>query len=143
MIYADLPPALVDAGALALALTAILAAFAAFARTRPVRWLWSSLVAKPIGQWLSKQIEVVVAPLHTQIGSVGSALISHTDFEDDLRIADKRDRDLRQVEMDAWRGEVRGDISDVREDIGTIHKRLDLALTAMVIKKPEAEAPSA
>lgn len=139
-MIAEIPPLLIDAGTLAGILVALLAAVAAFSKTRPVRFLWRALVSEPIGRWQTAQITAVVEPINKKLDGTADALIRHMDDEYDLRLADQQDRQLRQTEMDDWRQEVRGDISDLRGDIRTVHKRFDRTLEAMAVANPKLAA---
>jgi hypothetical protein len=143
MIFADVPQVVIDIGAAAAAMVAVIGVLGAFSRSRFGRYLWRHLISVPVGEWQTKQIAAVVAPVQHELVKQGKALISHMDNEDDIRIADRLDRDRRQIEMDEWRTEVRGDIGDLRTDIGktstaigVLHRRVDDTLIQLVEGHP-------
>lgn len=109
---------IVDAGAIAASVTAILVAFGALARLRPLRWLVGQLVGKPVGEWLSSLVAEEVKPLRAEIkhlrGEVKESavdLAEHVVDEIAEHVADRADRDARQVALD--------------ERLATIDQRLD------------------
>lgn len=143
-MLAEVPPILVDLGLIAGIFTGVLAAVAAFARTRPVRFLWRSLVSKPVGEWQTKQIEAVVKPLEEKldaaaekIDETSTALVDHMGEEVRLREADLIERAGRQDDNDAQFSGIRDAISGLRGDIGTIHGRLDDVLLTVAAGNPE------
>lgn len=137
MLAAEVPPILVDAGTIAGVIVAILAAGAAFSKTRAVRYVWRHLISNPIGEWQTKQIESVVAPLGVKLDETATALVDHMGEEVRLREEDFVERAARQDEMDSWRDEVRSDIGNVREDIKDVHRRLDRTLAVVAAGNPE------
>lgn len=56
---------LIDLGASALALTAVITLIILVSRLRPVKWLWRHVVSDPLGSWFSGQVgEVVEEKIH-------------------------------------------------------------------------------
>ena len=143
MIFAELPQFVVDIGAGVAVMLSLMALFGGMSRSRLGKYVWRHLVSEPAATWQKAQIAAIVAPVQQELVKQGRALISHMDNEDDIRIADRLDRDRRQIEMDEWRSEVRGDIGDLRTDIGktstaigVLHRRVDDTLIQLVEGHP-------
>lgn len=137
----EVPSVLVDAGTVAGIVVALIAAVAAFSKTRPVRFLWRTLVSKPIGEWQVRQIKNAVAPIEKKLDLTAVALVDHMADEiklrgedavrwDEAEKRDRADRVMRQRDLDKWRDEVRNDVRGV-------HKRLDRTLEAVIAGNPE------
>lgn len=61
-MLADAPGFLVDFGAAAGAIVAIIGACILIARLRPVRWVYRRLVSEPFAVWFREQVRHEVAP---------------------------------------------------------------------------------
>lgn len=84
-----------------------------------------------------------VARLSAATTAVNLKVENHMSDEVAVRLEDMADRDRRQSEMDAWRDEVRDDIASIKstqatkEDIRTVHRRIDTALARLALGNPE------
>lgn len=69
---------LVDLGASALALTAIIGLIVLVSRLRPVKWLWRHVVSDPLASWFRDQVreevQVATKPLEVRLGSIEANL---------------------------------------------------------------------
>lgn len=154
-MFAELPQMVTDLGAAAAVLVALAAALAVCSRSRLVRWLWRALLGDPIGRWAGSIVATQVNPVREELAGLRTdlsantvdlkdlrtELVTHMGAEESLRSADIETRDRRQDEMDAWRDEVRSDISEVKEEVrtglGTVHRRIDTALQRLADGNPE------
>ena len=143
-ILADALPWLTDAGASAAALLAVLGLAALLLKTRPVKWLWRTVVTKPATGWLQATIRAELEPMRDELKVVrnevkdavatdkatSAALVDHMN--------DEAQRDeLRDQEMNGWRGEVRQDIEEIKDGQKVLHSRIDQALVAVAAGNPE------
>lgn len=140
-LSADALPWLSDAGASASAILALLALAALLLKTRPVKWLWRTIVKKPVTGWLQVTVQDTIkaelAPIHNKLEKVvaddaatAQALITHMDDE----LAAEA---VRGQAMDDWRNEVRDDIGELKTGIAVLHGRLDDTLVALAAGSPE------
>lgn len=67
MTLAEVPSLLVDVGAAAGALTALVLFVGLVWRSRPARWLWRTLVAEPFSEWTRAQVTHVVEPMVAEV----------------------------------------------------------------------------
>lgn len=80
---------------------AIAAVVALAVRTRPVKWLWRTIVTQPISHWFAELVRSVVEPILEQMrNNGGSTLVDKVDKVIAGRVADAEDRDRRQAETD-------------------------------------------
>lgn len=147
-MLADALPWLSDAGASATAVLALLGLFALLIKTRPAKWLWRTLVKKPVTGWLQvtvqSTIQAELEPVHAKLKNVdekledvvsdqkgtAQALVTHMDDE----IAAEK---VRGQEMKDWRNEVREDIGELKDGLGVLHARLDSTLAVLAAGNPE------
>ena len=72
---AAVSPFIADAGAVAAAIVAVTAALGVMSRARPVRWVFSQLVAEPAGEWLDERTEkVVVRVVEPRVAEIRSEM---------------------------------------------------------------------
>ena len=72
---AAVSPFIADAGAVAAAIVAVTAALGILSRARPVRWVFSQLVAEPAGVWLDERTEkVVVRVVEPRVAEIRSEM---------------------------------------------------------------------
>lgn len=76
-MLADAPGFLVDLGATAGAVVAILGAIILVSRLRPVRWAYRRLVSEPFAAWFREQVRHEVEPLHTRLKDVETQLATN------------------------------------------------------------------
>lgn len=107
--------ALLDVGALAVALAGIIGFIILVARLRPVRWLWRTLIADPIGDSFDRRtraivtdvvsvvVEEKVAPIREQFGTNGGSTL-----RDRINAIDER-------------SQATGEIADALKDSFTEH----------------------
>jgi hypothetical protein len=96
--------ALLDAGALAVALAGIVGFVVLVARLRPVRWLWRTLIADPIGDSFDRRtraivtdvvtvvVEEKVAPIREQFGTNGGSTL-----RDRINVIDERSQATGEI----------------------------------------------
>ena len=136
MTLGELPSSVVDAGALAAVVVAILAAFAALSKTPPARYLWRWLVSEPIGKWQTATIEAALAPMQATAEADRKVVTDHMHEELELRQADALDREHRQAELDTFRDDMRTEVGVMNRNFVGLHRRLDRTLEAIAAGKP-------
>ncbi len=141
VISAEALPWLLDAGADATAILALLGLFALLIKTRPAKWLWRTLVKRPVTGWLQvtvqSTIQAELEPVHAKLEATAQALVLHMDDEVQLRRDDQASDSVRQQEMDDWRAEIREDIGELKDGLGVLHARLDSTLAVLAAGNPE------
>lgn len=70
-MLADGAAALIDVGAAAGALVAIIGAVVLVTRLRPVKWLWRTLVSEPLSRWFRAQVREEVGPAVQELSPNG------------------------------------------------------------------------
>lgn len=150
-MVAELPPLLLDVGTVAGIIIAVAGALGLLSKAPPVRWVWRQLIGDPVTRWQAGVVKDQIAPLRTEVAELrlevaesSTDLITHVRAEEALRVQDIADRDRRQSEADARWDNVSSELAATREDVGevkaglgTVHRRIDSALTRLAAGNPE------
>lgn len=111
-MLADAPGFLVDFGAAAGAIVAILGACILIARLRPVRWVYRRLVSEPFAAWFRTQVAHEVAPALEELRPNGGASFR------DLVLARLADGEARFDGLEGRIGSVEERIAACAEQLG-------------------------
>lgn len=111
-MLADAPGFLLDFGATATAVVAIIGACILVSKLRPVRWVYRRLVAEPLATWFREQVRHEVAPALEELRPNGGASFR------DLVLARLADGEARFDGLEGRIGSVEERIAACAEQLG-------------------------
>lgn len=130
-MLAELPPVLVDVGALAGIIAAVVTALALLAKTPPMRWLARRLIKEPFGDMLDVHLEPVTAAIAEGKAAAEQLrvdLTAHMQREERDIEEERQKREHRQELLDERLDDLAADVAEVKAGLGTVHGRIDLYL---------------
>lgn len=130
-MLAELPPVLVDVGALAGIIAAVVTALALLTKTPPMRWLARRLIKEPFGDMLDTHLAPVteaIAEGKAAAEQLRADLTAHMQREERDIEEERQKREHRQELLDERLDDLAADVAEVKAGLGTVHGRIDLYL---------------
>lgn len=144
MILAELPGWVVDLGAAAGVLTAVIVCLGLLWRLRLVRWVYAHLIGSPFTDWVARTVGTQTEPVRAELAELrrtqeatDMVVTTHMNAEELRQLQDARDRTEQQRENRAFRAEIRNDVRALLH--GQRHHADRLAAVEAAVRDPQPD----